>query len=175
MEPANIQYLVIYFWNIPWVSEIPKTVPKLPGGTLGIHAWDNLLVLGSSGFSVTWVTSWQVCLLWRRRRAATCSKANGKRNALRTNCARACVCYEVCPDDLRRRRCSPRTHTPPSGNQQQRFPIHPRKTRPLPAATDPSAEIFQWQVPTPGAVWARDRAWTLITANLETLRSLALQ
>lgn len=38
MDPANIHYLVIYFWNIPWVSEIPKTVPKLPGGTLGIHA-----------------------------------------------------------------------------------------------------------------------------------------
>lgn len=47
---SNIQYIFIFFWNIPWVSEIPRTVPKLPGGTLGIYAGDNLLVLGSFGF-----------------------------------------------------------------------------------------------------------------------------
>lgn len=97
MDPANIsniQYLVIYFWNIPWASENPKTAPKLPGGTQGIHAWDNLLVFGSFG-----CFPWQgdiltgVFTLAAERRRAQRQMGNAMRHE---QIARSCVLLGSC-------------------------------------------------------------------------------
>lgn len=153
------------------MSEIPSRVLELPRGSLGIHAWDILLVFRCLLFPWCW---WHPdrCV-YSGGRAAMCSKANGKRNAIQTNCA--CVCYEVCPNNLRHHRCSP--HTPPH------LPLVISSSTSQYMATNPATSCSDWPISwnfsggrfQPPGGQSRGSSWTLITAILEELQSLALQ